>query len=71
MSYMLGVAMFLQVYLLNENQRVKVVFRGEPEEVNEIKDEFSTSLSQVTGVIVNVDQILTHQDKNGDPDPRK
>ena len=60
-----------QIYLLNEDQRVKVIIRGEPEEVNEFKDEFAEFMSNVTGVIVNVDQILTHQDSDGNPDPRK
>ena len=56
---------------MNEDQRVKVIIRGEPEEVNEFKDEFAEFMSNVTGVIVNVDQILTHQDSDGNPDPRK
>ena len=50
---------------------MKVIIRGEPEEVNEFKDEFAEFMSNVTGVIVNVDQILTHQDSDGNPDPRK
>lgn len=60
-----------KIYLLNENQRVKVVVRGDPNEVAEFKDHFAEFLSNITGAIINVDSIRTHMDSSGKPDTRK
>jgi cadherin 23 len=57
-----------QIYLLNEEQRVKIVLLGEPDTVGEFKDHFANFLSNITAVIINVDKIRTHMDFAGKPD---
>ena len=47
---------------------MKIVLRGEPDEVGEFKDLFGNFLSNITGVIINVDKIRTHMDFAGKPD---
>ena len=64
-------SIFLQIYLLNEEQRVKVIIRGDTNYVGTFKDLFSEFLSNITGAIINVDKIMTHQDGDGKPDVRK
>lgn len=63
--------LYFQIYLLNEEQRVKVVLRGEPDEVGDFKDIFADFLSNITGAIINVDKIRTHMDFAGKPDLSK
>ena len=62
---------FCQIYLLNEAQRVKVVIRGDPNEVAEWKDHFAEFISNITQAVINVDLIRTHMDSSGKPDTRK
>ena len=61
----------LQIYLLNEEQRVKIILQGEPDEVGEFKDIFAEFLTYTTGSIINVDKIRTHMNVAGKPDPSK
>ena len=60
-----------QIYLLSEEQRVKVIIRGEPDYVGSFRDTFAEFVSTITGTIINVDNIRTHKDSGGDPDGRR
>jgi len=60
-----------QVYLLSGSQRVRVILRGNTQEVGSFKDHFADFLSNITHMIINVDSIQTHQDSHGKPDSRK
>ncbi|XP_035669276.1 cadherin-23-like isoform X2 [Branchiostoma floridae] len=50
----------VEIYLLREDQRVKIVFQRTPDEVRAFKDEFAALLSNITGAIINVDDIQFH-----------
>ena len=50
---------------------MKVIIRGEPDDVHQFRDHFADFLSNVTGLIINVDEILPHKDQSGQPDPRR
>jgi len=50
---------------------VKVIILGTPDEVEGFKDIFASFLSNITGAIINVDMIQTHENSNGKPDPTK
>uniref|UniRef100_UPI003AAE43FE cadherin-23 isoform X1 n=1 Tax=Centroberyx gerrardi TaxID=166262 RepID=UPI003AAE43FE len=55
----------VSVYILRDDQRVKIVINDIPENVRLFQDEFINLLSNITGAIVNVDDIQFHVDKNG------
>ncbi|CAH1794571.1 unnamed protein product [Owenia fusiformis] len=61
----------VSIYLLNENQQVRVEFRSTPQEVGLIKDIFAEFLGNITGWRINVDQIQTHKDAKGNADDLK
>ncbi|CAH1246628.1 CDH23 [Branchiostoma lanceolatum] len=56
------------IYLLREDQRVKIVFQRTPDEVRAFKDEFAALLSNITGAIINVDDIQFHTTDNQQTD---
>ncbi|XP_074647720.1 cadherin-23-like [Tubulanus polymorphus] len=60
----------MAIYLLNENQRVKVVFRGTTNEVGKIRRTFADFLSNQTGATINVDKITSHKGDDGKSDDK-
>ena len=50
---------------------MKVIIREYTNVVGTFKDVFAESLSNVTGVIINVDKLLTHQNSEGKADNRR
>ncbi|XP_056903807.1 cadherin-23 [Takifugu flavidus] len=55
----------VNIYILRDDQRVKIVFNEIPDLVRENQEEFITLLSNITGAIVNLDDIQFHVDKKG------
>uniref|UniRef100_A0A3Q1GPI1 Cadherin-related 23 n=1 Tax=Acanthochromis polyacanthus TaxID=80966 RepID=A0A3Q1GPI1_9TELE len=55
----------VNIYILRDDQRVKIVFNEIPDLVRENQDEFTNLLSNITGAIVNLDDIQFHVDKKG------
>nr|XP_040035256.1 cadherin-23 isoform X2 [Gasterosteus aculeatus aculeatus] len=55
----------VNIYILRDDQRVKIVFNEIPDIVRENQDEFINLLSNITGAIVNLDDIQFHVDKKG------
>ncbi|KAG7268019.1 hypothetical protein CRUP_021200 [Coryphaenoides rupestris] len=53
------------IYILRNDQRVKIVINDIPENVRLYQDEFINLLSNITGAIVNVDDLQFHVNKNG------
>lgn len=53
------------IYLLREDQKVKFVLRQNPPELREKVDTFRSVLGNVTGAIVNVDEVKVHEAKDG------
>lgn len=47
----------VNIYILRDDQRVKIVFNEIPDLVRENQEEFITLLSNITGAIVNLDDI--------------
>lgn len=47
----------VNIYILRDDQRVKIVFNEIPDLVRENQKEFITLLSNITGAIVNLDDI--------------
>ncbi|XP_031734618.1 cadherin-23 isoform X3 [Anarrhichthys ocellatus] len=55
----------VNIYILRDDQRVKIVFNEIPDLVRENQEDFVNLLSNITGAIVNLDDIQFHVDKNG------
>ncbi|XP_054269612.1 cadherin-23-like [Macrosteles quadrilineatus] len=53
------------IYLLREDQRVRFVLRQQPIEIREKIDVFREVLGNVTGAIVNVDEVKVHETMDG------
>ncbi|KAJ3610698.1 hypothetical protein NHX12_022790 [Muraenolepis orangiensis] len=53
------------IYILRDDQRVKIVINDIPENVRLYQDEFINLLSNITGAIVNTDDLQFHVNKNG------
>ncbi|XP_016085598.1 cadherin-23 [Sinocyclocheilus grahami] len=53
------------IYILRDDQRVKIVINEIPERVRLFQDEFINLLSNITGAIVNTDDVQFHVDKKG------
>lgn len=47
----------MNIYILRDDQRVKIVFNEIPDLVRENQEEFINLLSNITGAIVNLDDI--------------
>ena len=59
------------IYLLREDQRVRFVLRNHPEEIRAKLSDFRGLLADITGSIVNVDQIKVHENPDGSVDKTK
>ncbi|MGH0125783.1 UNVERIFIED_CONTAM: hypothetical protein FKN15_051024 [Acipenser sinensis] len=55
----------LGIYILRDDQRVKIVINEVPERVRQFQEEFINLLSNITGAIVNTDDVQFHVDKKG------
>uniref|UniRef100_A0A671XG50 Cadherin-23 n=1 Tax=Sparus aurata TaxID=8175 RepID=A0A671XG50_SPAAU len=55
----------VNIYILRDDQRVKIVFNEIPDLVRENQEDFVNLLSNITGAIVNLDDIQFHVDKKG------
>ncbi|XP_033956694.1 cadherin-23 [Pseudochaenichthys georgianus] len=55
----------VNIYILRDDQRVKIVFNEIPDVVRENQEDFINLLSNITGAIVNLDDIQFHVDKKG------
>ncbi|XP_055018856.1 cadherin-23 [Boleophthalmus pectinirostris] len=53
----------VNIYILRDDQRLKIVFNEIPDIVRENQEEFLNLLSNITGAIVNLDDIQFHVDK--------
>ncbi|RZF38140.1 hypothetical protein LSTR_LSTR005501 [Laodelphax striatellus] len=53
------------IYLLREDQRVRFVLRQHPTEIREKIDHFREILGNVTGAIVNIDEMKVHETRDG------
>ncbi|XP_051779861.1 cadherin-23 isoform X1 [Erpetoichthys calabaricus] len=53
------------IYILRDDQRVKIVINEIPERVRQFEEEFINLLSNITGAIVNTDDLQFHVDKKG------
>ncbi|KAK6328963.1 hypothetical protein J4Q44_G00009410 [Coregonus suidteri] len=53
------------IYILRDDQRVKIVINEIPERVRQFQEEFVNLLSNITGAIVNTDDVQFHVDKKG------
>uniref|UniRef100_A0A4W3GSP8 Cadherin-23 n=1 Tax=Callorhinchus milii TaxID=7868 RepID=A0A4W3GSP8_CALMI len=53
------------IYILRDDQRVKIVINEIPERVREFGEQFIKLLSNITGAIVNTDDVQFHVDKKG------
>ncbi|XP_060710121.1 cadherin-23 [Hemiscyllium ocellatum] len=53
------------IYILRDDQRVKIVINEIPERVREFEEEFIKLLSNITGAIVNTDDVQFHVDQKG------
>ncbi|XP_060077744.1 cadherin-23-like [Ylistrum balloti] len=61
----------IRISLINDNQRVKVIFRSSVEEVKNISSRFRDDLERITGYRIVVDQIQTHENTQGKPEVDK
>ncbi|XP_056327409.1 cadherin-23 [Danio aesculapii] len=55
----------VSIYILRDDQRVKIVINEIPERVRLFQEEFINLLSNITGAIVNTDDVQFHVDKKG------
>ncbi|XP_034519483.1 LOW QUALITY PROTEIN: cadherin-23 [Ailuropoda melanoleuca] len=53
------------IYILRDDQRVKIVINEIPDRVRGFEEEFIGLLSNITGAIVNTDDVQFHVDKKG------
>ncbi|CAC5393753.1 CDH23 [Mytilus coruscus] len=61
----------LRISLINDDQRLKVIFRMFPEQVRNFSTEFKNRLEKITGYRIVVDKIQTHENKQGKPEVDK
>ncbi|OWF48736.1 cadherin-23-like [Mizuhopecten yessoensis] len=61
----------IRISLINDNQRVKVIFRSSVEAVKNISSRFRDDLEKITGYRIVVDQIQTHENTEGKPEVDK
>ncbi|XP_064550681.1 cadherin-23 [Drosophila montana] len=59
------------IYLLREDQKVRIVFRLQPDELRSRLDTFRDTLGNITESIVNIDEIKVHENKDGSVDKTK
>ncbi|OQR73271.1 cadherin-23-like, partial [Tropilaelaps mercedesae] len=59
------------IYLLREDQRVRFVLRLTPDEFKEKETEFRMVMANITGAIVNIDEIKVHENDDGTVDRTK
>lgn len=59
------------IYLLREDQRVRFVLRQHPSELRERIDRFREGLKDITGAVVNVDELKIHENTDGSVDKTK
>ncbi|KAH8250254.1 hypothetical protein KR026_009305 [Drosophila bipectinata] len=59
------------IYLLREDQKVRFVFRLQPDELRSRVDTFRDTLGNITESIVNIDEIKVHENKDGSVDKTK
>ncbi|XP_073815991.1 cadherin 88C [Musca autumnalis] len=59
------------IYLLREDQKVRFVFRLQPNELRDKIQMFRENLSNITDTIVNIDEIKVHENKDGSVDKTK
>lgn len=52
----------VNIYILRDDQRVKIVFNEIPDLVRESQDDFINLLSNITGAVVNLDDIQVRFD---------
>ncbi|KAL0964189.1 hypothetical protein UPYG_G00320520 [Umbra pygmaea] len=55
----------VNIYILRDDQRVKIVINEIPDRVTLFQEEFINLLSNITGAIVNTDDVQFHVDKKG------
>lgn len=55
----------LRISLINDDQRLKVIFRMLPEQVRNFSTEFKDRLEKITGYRIVVDKIQTHENEAG------
>uniref|UniRef100_A0AAV2JL38 Cadherin domain-containing protein n=1 Tax=Knipowitschia caucasica TaxID=637954 RepID=A0AAV2JL38_KNICA len=55
----------VHIYILRDDQRLKIVFNEIPDIVRANQEEFLNLLSNITGAIVNLDDVQFHVDKKG------
>ncbi|XP_061491222.1 cadherin-23 isoform X10 [Rhineura floridana] len=53
------------IYILRDDQRVKIIINEIPDKVRQFEEEFISLLSNITGAIVNTDDVQFHVDKKG------
>ncbi|XP_037760775.1 cadherin-23 isoform X6 [Chelonia mydas] len=53
------------IYILRDDQRVKIIINEIPDKVRQFEEEFISLLSNITGAIVNSDDVQFHVDKKG------
>ncbi|NWU98686.1 CAD23 protein, partial [Upupa epops] len=53
------------IYILRDDQRVKIIINEIPDKVRQFEEEFIGLLSNITGAIVNTDDVQFHVDKKG------
>eukprot|EP00095_Tigriopus_kingsejongensis_P008988 snap_masked-scaffold783_size97670-processed-gene-0.6 protein:Tk08988 transcript:snap_masked-scaffold783_size97670-processed-gene-0.6-mRNA-1 annotation:"PREDICTED: uncharacterized protein LOC100879829" len=61
----------VQIYLLREDQRIKVVMRSQPAEIRLKIERFQEALAATTGALVNVDAFKVHENPDGTVDKTK
>ncbi|XP_067673633.1 cadherin-23-like isoform X2 [Haliotis asinina] len=61
----------LRISLINDDQRLKVVFRRRLEDVSSVKNYFTERLRNITGYRIVVDKISTHENDAGKPEVEK
>ncbi|ETN63913.1 hypothetical protein AND_004358 [Anopheles darlingi] len=59
------------IYLIREDQRVKFILRQRPSEIRDNINSFREILSNVSGCIVNIDDIRLHENPDGSVDRTK
>ncbi|XP_017067176.2 LOW QUALITY PROTEIN: cadherin-23 [Drosophila eugracilis] len=59
------------IYLLREDQKVRFVFRLQPDELRSRVETFRDTLGNITESIVNIDEIKVHENKDGSVDKTK
>ncbi|XP_078320025.1 cadherin-23-like isoform X2 [Crassostrea virginica] len=61
----------LRISLINDDQRVKVIFRMTPMQVKNFSESFRSKLEKITNYHIVVDQIQTHENAQGKPEADK